>query len=215
MKLKQLLLIAALVMPFSVGAAIIDNGGYTTDTDTGLSWLDLTTTAGISYIDVQDYIANDQTVDGVDYSLWHYATSAQFNQLVSNFTGIFIGETDYSTVYNDGESNGLIPLLGDTYSPIYGEGDRSYSAGFVAPDSNGDVFEAYVFANIAGDGDYRTDSQFSRSGSANYNQADYVGSFLVSGNLIATPIPAALWLFGPALLGLMGFRRKAVDTAAA
>jgi len=31
----------------------------------------------------------------------------------------------------------------------------------------------------------------------------------------AVPVPAALFLFAPALLGFMGFRRKAVDTAAA
>lgn len=31
----------------------------------------------------------------------------------------------------------------------------------------------------------------------------------------AVPIPAALWLFGPALLGFIRFRRKAVNTAAA
>jgi len=43
-------------------------------------------------------------------------------------------------------------------------------------------------------------------------------SFIVTveGTQVSTvPLPAALWLFGPALLGFMGFRRKAVDTAAA
>jgi len=31
----------------------------------------------------------------------------------------------------------------------------------------------------------------------------------------AVPLPAAVWLFGPALLGFLGFRRKAVDTTTA
>jgi len=35
-----------------------------------------------------------------------------------------------------------------------------------------------------------------------------LGSFLVSDTLIATPIPAALFMFAPALLGFFGFRRK-------
>ncbi|HBQ59575.1 MAG TPA: hypothetical protein DD671_08115, partial [Balneolaceae bacterium] len=31
----------------------------------------------------------------------------------------------------------------------------------------------------------------------------------------AVPVPAALWLFAPALMGFFGLRRKALKTAAA
>jgi len=33
---------------------------------------------------------------------------------------------------------------------------------------------------------------------------------LVTAEVSAVPIPAALWLFGPALLGLLGLRRKEI-----
>lgn len=44
-----------------VSAALIDNGSTTTDTDTGLEWLDLTETVGLSYADAlaSPYVTND------------------------------------------------------------------------------------------------------------------------------------------------------------
>jgi len=43
-----------------------------------------------------------------------------------------------------------------------------------------------------------------------FTPVDNLGSFTSTGRISvsAVPLPAALWLFGPALLGFMGFRRK-------
>lgn len=39
------------------------------------------------------------------------------------------------------------------------------------------------------------------------NEAMYVDNILFTGNAAVVPVPAAAWLFGPAALGLVGFRR--------
>ena len=48
--MRKLLVAATLaVISCNAGAALVDNGSYTTDTDQGLDWLDLSETAGVSY----------------------------------------------------------------------------------------------------------------------------------------------------------------------
>ncbi len=41
-----------------------------------------------------------------------------------------------------------------------------------------------------------------------------IGTWLVRDNIIATPIPSAAFLFVPALMGFLGFRRKLKNTTA-
>lgn len=73
------------------GASIVDSadGTYLTDTATGLDWLDVTATTGRSYFDVQAQLGPGQA-----YSGWRHATLDEFNQLVSNFTGLPIATYD-------------------------------------------------------------------------------------------------------------------------
>lgn len=79
MKLKHLLTISLLAFfgaaSLQSTAALIDNGSYTTDTATGLEWLDLTTT-------------NDQSLDEVTSRLgtgdlvgWRFATRTEYDVL--------------------------------------------------------------------------------------------------------------------------------------
>ena len=55
--------------------------GWTTDTKSGLQWLDVTDTAGLTYA---------QVVSNQLYSGWSYATYTQLNQLVTDATNITI-----------------------------------------------------------------------------------------------------------------------------
>ena len=48
------LAVSALILSNSANAALIDNGAYTTDNISGLNWLDLTESTGLSY----DYVTS-------------------------------------------------------------------------------------------------------------------------------------------------------------
>ena len=65
---------------FPAPAAIINNGTYTTDTATGLDWLDLTASIGLSYNNV-----SSQFGAGGAFAGWRYATGAELTTLLLNF----------------------------------------------------------------------------------------------------------------------------------
>ena len=62
-----------------INAEIIDNGNYTTDTLTGLDWLDISETKGLSYYQVLSLIEEGGKLEG-----WTYATRQQINTFFSN-----------------------------------------------------------------------------------------------------------------------------------
>ena len=80
-KLKLATLIGLLASSLSVNATIIDNGSYTTDTITGLDWLDVTMTLNMSVNEV----SNDTRFIG-----WRYATTNDLNNLVTDYIGFDI-----------------------------------------------------------------------------------------------------------------------------
>ena len=61
---------------FQANAAIIDNGSYTTDTESGLDWLDVTLSINRSYSDV-----SSQFGSGGDFEGWRYATGIEFDMV--------------------------------------------------------------------------------------------------------------------------------------
>ncbi len=91
-------------------AAIIDYGHYFSDSVSGLDWLDVTRSVNRSYNDVYN-----QLTPGGDFEGWRYATSVEFNQLVSRWTGISpsaIGRT--VTTGTSPSVDGLVTLFGST-----------------------------------------------------------------------------------------------------
>jgi hypothetical protein len=98
-------------------AAILDFGIYTADTDTGLYWLDVTVTSGMSFDQVSPQLGPGGQLDG-----WRYATAADFDQLMIGF-GFLPGEegclqsTSFSCNFgsvDDGRVEYAIRMLGDT-----------------------------------------------------------------------------------------------------
>ena len=79
---KSLALVGLLALSIYANASIIDNGNYTTDTLSGLDWLDLTETTGRNYNEVYDDINNS----GGDFGAgeWRYASQSEFQSLLSN-----------------------------------------------------------------------------------------------------------------------------------
>jgi hypothetical protein len=216
-------LLAAIVLAASIGLSsntyaapvdFIDNGDYTTDTLSSLDWLDVTNTLNLSHVTVQSYIDMGAVIGGVDYSSWKFASVTQFIQLVNNYT-------DSSTITTGRVSQevdkvtGLINLLGNT-SPV-GQSNFDYTLGLLHEDSpfSGLFISAILFDLIGDPAPGSDQSDFSQ---ARYHQAivqNNVGSFLIRASISVSPvpIPAAAFMFAPALLGFMGLRRKAKNSA--
>jgi len=187
MKLKQLLLLAALVMPFSVGAATFDVTG--------------------------DFSGSGFSVGPNDVELsgnWSFT----FDDTAASLTGISLstlsvkptGDVDFTDTTFD-TSNVFAEVVLNSYGIsnifIYGE-----NLGTLWESGINDLYIQYAWWGL--NQVYYTDSDTYSAGSTVQS-----GVFIATEAVSAVPLPAAVWLFGPALLGFMGFRRKAVDTAAA
>jgi len=211
---------ALLTAPSS--AAIVDapDHTYLTDTATGLDWLDVTTTAGMSFNQVSSQLGS-----GGQFAGWRYATGDQFNTLMSNYSGIAIGAGYYGFVDMETDRiDGLLGLMGSTLDYYYGalfghsydqhwgyaEGQGlDFSYGLLADSYPipGHQFLGIIYDNdeapSVGDGTQAHATNFHVSSAENH-----VGSFLVRDS-IAAPVPEpetyAMMLAG---LGLLGFAQR-------
>jgi len=201
MKLKQLLLIAALVMPFSVGAATL------------------------TFDDAATAVLNPYSSDG--YTLQGHYSSYGLNEYTkrSFFANLNRGAGDF----NDGEdylainsASGVVVLTNDTgvlfdvISIDLGSGYHSETVDVTLEgfDASGGSIISQTFSSLV------QLTSFSLIGFTGLDNLIMTGTNRYSFDNInvavsAVPLPAAVWLFGPALLGFMGFRRKTMDTAAA
>jgi hypothetical protein len=187
---------------YSAAVDFIDNGNYTTDTISGLDWLDINETTGRSY----QYVTSRLSTGGA-YEGWRYATSTEFLAMAGNFTGKSYTDPYARNYEPTGTFTDLIDLIGITidnssnnYSITAGllsdtdtHGRHRYAAllNYLVPSTN----EAYVqaFNGVLSDN----------------TRSFTVGSFLVRDTaLSAVPIPPAALMFAPALLGLLGLRHK-------
>jgi len=112
----------------------IDHGSYTTDTISGLDWLDVTTTMEQSV----DYISSQFGVGG-EYEGWRYATGIEFNQLVNNYTDSSNDTNFYDLIVHDeGKIDGLVILLGSTLDVQWVKGwGVTWDAHFGYPEGEG------------------------------------------------------------------------------
>ncbi len=233
--LKQALALVGLTLALSSHAAILDLGTITRDTDTGLDWLDVTETRGLSYNQVAAQLG-----DGGDYEGYRYATMAEWDQLIINFgigassRGCLWGSLHcYEGPGMSGDSplvEQIIHTLGDTVDARFDEvshliAGTYYDIDFVRPDAAGGTHGIIGVHDVHGDWFVATISDFEssvRSTGQPFGDEDDVimtvngavnpddigvlrGSFLVAPS--AVPIPAAGWLFMSALIGLLGKKR--------
>jgi hypothetical protein len=178
--------LASSLLTGNAGAALIDSGNALIDTSTGLQWLDLTETQGLTwnqaeasgYVTVQGYV---------------HATEAQVITLFTNAG--FLTTDNTNNPANDPAANLLLAIMGCTQF-----------CGTVNATGRG-------FADW--DGTFTTRPNYHTSGlgagaattSLLTSDLDLVdttaGHFLVR----PVPVPAAIWLFGSAL-GLIGWLRR-------
>jgi hypothetical protein len=162
---------------------------------------------------------------------WQFATGSQFLTMVNNFADTaFTSFTDYNYV-NEGIADNLVMLLGDTYASYFkvlNQGltpdqyynsspgnSRSFTLGFLKDVYDSNVpYIAWLLDHPEHDPSLR---DFAKAW-AGFRRADLgyldIGSFLVRSSdyappsVSAVPIPAAAFLFAPALLGFLGLRHK-------
>jgi hypothetical protein len=209
--LKKTLALVGLTLSLSANASIVDLGVITRDTGTGLDWLDLTETHWQSYDTVTERLQ-----EGGDLEGWNYATSAQLDTLLTNFggtpnlgCGAGVSYCGHST-----ENNGLVAIVLAHLGDLSGDGTL-ISSGILA--DTHETTHGGTWQRIA----HLSDSAFLDPATAATH--DYIlnipgtsinpgieygdaGSFLVRAS--AVPVPAAAWLFGSAVIGLAGIKRK-------
>jgi hypothetical protein len=193
----------------SVNGAIvgfIDNGSYTTDTFSGLDWLDSTASTDRSFNDVSSHFGV-----GGDFEGWRYASTAE----VTTFWDNAGGTAPYNGLIGNSETwiPDLQSLWGVTTVPpsidlrdwtnvqtgtLSAPGTHWISA---LGDHRANPFhpEVVFFAKI-----------FVQEWPNDWG-VEAIGSALVRTALNPVPVPAAVWLFSTALIGFVGFgkRRKA------
>ena len=203
--LKLTLAASTLVLSTSVNAALIStdwqNVGdnfITQDTDSGLEWLDLTETVGMSYDQVTAQMATGGSLAG-----WSYATSSQ----ISGFFDSAGGSGDYTG--SSEANNGVV----ESVSTFWG-----YSRALTK-------FSKFLFAEVdtaRPDANHRYGQISDGVNNTNWETEDYMvimraswpdtsGESFTSSALVRTsvvPVPAAVWLFGSGLIGLIGIARR-------
>ena len=197
--LKKILALVSLTLSVAANSALVDNGNFTYDSDQGLDWLDFTETAGLSYSDA--LAAN---------SGWRLATNLEIESLhATGFDGYFsTNPNDFSSElgggspYSDQEEDftNWINLFGDTGFPAQS------SRGFYL-DENSVWRVIGVTVAVAGGNSLIFGTNFGFNGSSDIDGGrDGFGFALV--RTATVPIPAAIWLFGTALIGMASLKRK-------
>ena len=125
--ISKLFLVLALLPAPLTQAALIDNGGFTTDTALGLDWLDMSNTVGNSYNQTLTAISAGGSLVG-----WRFATSAEFDGLINAAVGTPYTQEGVWDAAILGQMTTLQGYLGSTftvsglYAFVHGHVDSSH-----------------------------------------------------------------------------------------
>ena len=198
--MQKILGVLLLFVFASADAALINNGTYTTDTATGLDWLDLSSTTGLSM--EAALAANSQ---------WRYGTNSEVENIFSQlFDGYFNTESGGWSYSNNGAyADQLTDVI--NFRNLFGITQSIYSF------PRQFIFTLGLYEDEAGiiremGTQYVTQPIYTVVQGMDFNQVRDAttavtgrGTFLVRSS--AVPVPAAVWLFGSAL-GLLGWMRR-------
>lgn len=222
MKLWKLASITlGMALSFNVNAALMSADWQTSgdnlltiDSISGLSWLDLSESNGMSYNEVLSQLGEGGIFEG-----FRYATTNEVIELWSSNFGVdlYVGRSSFESGSIDAGIEVAVSFLGDTIAghPYFsGTGvtgltsSISESLGYpyycgALPEVNcRDVIGAYY------DPDFNNAYQTPGHTHEHIDSTDpYFGSYLVK-DVAEVPLPAAIWLFGSGLIGLVGLARR-------
>lgn len=186
--------VISITFPMNSLAAIINNDTYTTDTISGLDWLDLSKTSNRSYSDISAKFGT-----GNEFAGWRYATLLEIEEFWTAFGG---NNTYYngSSTHNNGLFEIIAPLWGDLYCIDTG---CDIGTGFSRIIS-GDAYDSFNQSTATMGYHSSVTDYFDSNGTPRtiLDTNPWVGSALVRSTVI--PVPAAVWLFASGILGLLG-----------
>lgn len=198
--MRSICIAALLVLSLPTKAALVDYGSYTTDTDTGLEWLDLNLTQGMTHAQAVAFAPE-----------WRVATQSEVEQLFDTaFNGWYINRDDYFSdsdpqyggVYaNQAQDVAAFHELFGNYDAFY----NIYSYGYFSTDDGWAYGGAYT--NPPSDRTMIVLRDTTITEPLSFGNQAY-GHFMVRS---VVPIPAAVWLFGSALM-LLGFRKRPITS---
>ncbi len=175
----------------NAGAALLDHGSFTTDSSTGLDWLDLTATKGYSYNYVVSQLGSGGLFEG-----WSVANGDQLSGLFDSAGGS--GGYFGTSAANNSMANTLLPLWGSTVVTAGG----NPKANFLTAASVNATQQWY--GTLYNDGSATV-----------YIYYDYwnktIGLPQFATALVREsplPIPGAIWLLGSGLIALSLNRRQ-------
>jgi hypothetical protein len=193
---KTLVLLLSLILAFSTGtarASLTDLGNITRDTATGLEWLDVSQSIGVSAKSI---------IDGTSPLVaqgWTLATNLQLRTLFTN-AGMSEPITGWAP-NNFIPAQNLINLIGATSQyEIEGVQYSSIMAFSADGTSSTELYVPALFFSSAGLGGCDLPGT-----TANYTSTSYA-DWLVRPT--AVPVPAPILLLGSGLVGLVFYRRK-------
>jgi hypothetical protein len=196
MPVKQIaILIVLLFSSLTAHATLVDvgsNGEYFHDTNSGLYWWDTAQFVGDTKTEIDTYVNLN--------SNWKYATAAEIDTLSGQSSAGGVPLTDIMGAHqfeissaSDGNGSRWIGYFDETSAP---------SCPTLCPDG-------WLAQTVLGGGlnDVSTIGGTGFQG----NVITWGPGAWVNSTLNPVPVPAAVWLFGTALIGLVGFskRRKA------
>jgi hypothetical protein len=178
-------------------ADFTDNGTYTTDTLSGLDWLDATESTNRSYDDISGQLM------GGDFDGWRYASAVEVNTFWDNAGGTAPYEGSAASAYWISD---LQALWGVTSTDTSGGTITSVLTSTTTVSNTHQVSTMFLIATDppAGSATLVDVSWFDSA------PVEVFGSALVRPSSV--PVPAAIWLFGAALIGLVGFRKRKEGT---
>lgn len=194
---------------FAASTDFTDNGRHTTDNISKLDWLDVTESTNRSYNDVSAQLGS-----GGDFDGWRYATKANLIELVKNYAGFpLTRDTLEYDIHGYGDLyDRLLDMLGFTSSYLDAVTSNKHTVGMLPSETleNRVIYAHLNLSTYKASGFYTFKADLAVEPGDYNSTASYIGSWLIrdTSNTLATPLPAAAFMFAPALLGLLGFRRK-------